>query len=730
MKTATPPGTVLSRRGLLKSSALTLGGLVLSTWLPPMVARSAAAEAVAPGRPGTPNFEGFGAFVQIAEDGSVRVISPKIEMGQGAQTGIAMMVAEELEVGLDQVHIQEAPPNGALYTDTILQFQATGGSSSTRFTWEPLRKAGATARILLTQAAALRWNVAPSQCRAEQGQVHGPQGQVLGYGALANAAAQLPLPTEVPLKAMGDFKLLGTAARRLDTPDKVIGKAQFTIDLQVPGMRIASTLTCPVHGGTLKALEEGDARQVPGVRDIIKLNNAVAVIGDHFWACQQGLKALRIDWDYGANADGHSALLDKALLAASSRDGVVAHEAGDIANTLASASSRFEAVYEQPFLSHSPLEPMGCVAHVRADACELWVGTQAPVFAQMGAAKISGLPAEKVIIHNQLIGGAFGRRLESDFIFQAVDIARQVDYPIKLVWSREEDMTHDLYRPHYVDRLNAALDDDGKLQGWEHRIAGASVIASFVGALPPNGVDADAVEVAIEPVYQLPHLKVRYIREDPKTIPVSWWRGVGPLRSTYALESFVDELAHRAKADPVAYREQLIATQPRALAVLKRAADAADWHTPLPAGQGRGIAVSAVFGSFIATVVELEMQGERGLRIKRLVSVIDCGFVNNPTSVTSQVEGGTLFGLSAALFNEILVENGRVQQNNFNAYRQIRMSDAPPVEVHLMPSLEAPGGVGETGAVPVAAALVNALHAASNARVRRLPLSRSGYYTV
>jgi len=730
MKTATPPGTVLSRRGLLKSSALTLGGLVLSTWLPPMVARSAAAEAVAPGRPGTPNFEGFGAFVQIAEDGSVRVISPKIEMGQGAQTGIAMMVAEELEVGLDQVHIQEAPPNGALYTDTILQFQATGGSSSTRFTWEPLRKAGATARILLTQAAALRWNVAPSQCRAEQGQVHGPQGQVLGYGALANAAAQLPLPTEVPLKVMGDFKLLGTAARRLDTPDKVIGKAQFTIDLQVPGMRIASTLTCPVHGGTLKALEEGDARQVPGVRDIIKLNNAVAVIGDHFWACQQGLKALRIDWDYGANADGHSALLDKALLAASSRDGVVAHEAGDIANTLASASSRFEAVYEQPFLSHSPLEPMGCVAHVRADACELWVGTQAPVFAQMGAAKISGLPAEKVIIHNQLIGGAFGRRLESDFIFQAVDIARQVDYPIKLVWSREEDMTHDLYRPHYVDRLNAALDDDGKLQGWEHRIAGASVIASFVGALPPNGVDADAVEVAIEPVYQLPHLKVRYIREDPKTIPVSWWRGVGPLRSTYALESFVDELAHRAKADPVAYREQLIATQPRALAVLKRAAEAADWHTPLPAGQGRGIAVSAVFGSFIATVVELEMQGERGLRIKRLVSVIDCGFVNNPTSVTSQVEGGTLFGLSAALFNEILVENGRVQQNNFNAYRQIRMSDAPPVEVHLMPSLEAPGGVGETGAVPVAAALVNALHAASNARVRRLPLSRSGYYTV
>ena len=723
-------GAALSRRGLLKGSALSMGGLILSTWLPPLVPRSAAAEAVAPGRTGSTNFEGFGAYVQIAEDGLVRIISPKIEMGQGVQTGIAMMVAEELEVGLDQVYVVEAPPNAKMYTDSILQFQATGGSSSTRYTWEPLRRAGATARILLTQAAALRWNVAPSQCRAEQGKVHGPQGQVLGYGELANAAAQLPLPTDVPLKAIADFKLLGTPARRLDTPDKVTGKAKFTIDLQVPGMRIASTLTCPVLGGTLRGVDEGNARQVPGVRDIIKLSNAVAVIGDHFWACQQGLKALRIDWDLGANADGHSALLDKALLDASSRDGVVAHESGDIGTALASSSSQFEAVYEQPFLSHSPLEPMGCIAHVRPDACELWVGTQAPVFAQMGAAKISGRTQEQVIIHNQLIGGAFGRRLESDFIFQAVDIARQVDYPIKLVWSREEDMTHDKYRPHYVDRMNAALDDDGLPQGWDHRIAGASVIASFVGALPPSGVDADAVEVAIEPIYELPHLKVRYIREDPKTIPVSWWRGVGPLRSTYALESFVDELAHRAKADPVAYRERLIAKQPRAVAVLKRAAELSDWHTPLPAGQGRGIAVSAVFGSFIATVVELEMHGERGLKIKRLVSVIDCGFVNNPTSVTSQVEGGTLFGLSAALFNEILVENGRVQQSNFNAYRQIRMSDVPPVEVHLMPSLESPGGVGETGAVPVAAALVNALHAASNARVRRLPLSRSGYYTV
>ncbi len=720
----------MSRRGLLKGGALSFGGLVLSTWLPAFTAQGAAAQATALARLGDAAGEGFGAFVRVGHDGRVTVISPKIEMGQGVQTGIAMMVAEELEVGLDQVDLQEAPANPALYTDSILKFQATGGSSSTRATWEPLRRAGASARILLVQAAALRWNVAPSQCRAEQGRVLGPDGQRADYGDLVDAAAQLPLPQDVPLKSIAEFKLLGTSAKRLDTPNKVNGKALFTIDLQIPGMLIASTLTCPVHGGTLRSLDEGAARQVPGVRDIVRLSNAVAVTASNFWACQQALKALQVEWDLGDNAGAHSAGLDKALLAASKADGVVAKRSGDIESTLNAVDHRFEAVYEQPFLSHSPLEPMTCVAHVRSDACELWVGCQAPTFAQAGAAKISGLAPEQVIIHNQLIGGAFGRRLESDFIYQAVDIARQLSYPIKLIWSREEDMTHDRYRPYYVDRMRAALDDQLAPIGWEHRIAGASVLAAYVGKLPDNGVDSDAVEVAIEPIYQLAHLQVRYIREEPKCIPVSWWRGVGPLRSTYAVESFIDELAHNAKADPVAYRLALLTGQPRAQAVLKRAAELVDWNTPLPTGQGRGVAVSAVFGSYIATVVELEMHGERGLKIKRLLSVIDCGFVNNPTSVRSQIEGGTLFGLSAALFNEILIENGQVQQNNFHAYRQIRMSDAPPVEVHLLPSQEAPGGVGETGVVPVAAALVNALHAASNARVRRLPLSRTGYYTL
>lgn len=729
MSDTTQSAAIVSRRGLLKGGAL-LGGLVVSTWLPPLMSRGFAAEAIQGARLGDAAEKGYGAFVRIDHAGQVTVISPKIEMGQGVQTGIAMMVAEELEVPLSQVTIAEAPPNAALYTDTLLQFQATGGSSSTRYTWEPLRKAGAGARIVLTQAAAMRWNVAPSQCHAENGRIIGPNGQSAGYGELVDAAAALPLPTDIPLKAIADFKLLGKPVQRLDTPHKVNGSAKFTIDLQVPDMLIASSLTCPVRGGTLRSVKDEAARKVPGVRDVIRLSNAVAVTASNFWACQQALKALEIEWDLGPHANTDSAQLDKALLDASSKDGVFAKQTGDIAGALKSASSHFEAVYEQPFLSHSPLEPMTCVAHVRPDACELWVGCQAPGFAQMGAAKVCGMPVEKVVIHNQLIGGGFGRRLESDFIFQAVDIARQVSYPIKLIWSREEDMTHDLYRPHYVDRLNAALDKDLRPVGWEHRIAGASVVAAYLGALPPNGVDGDAVEVAIDPIYTLPNLQVRYIRQDPEAIAVSWWRGVGPLRSTYAVESFIDELAHNAKADPVEYRLSLMQSQPRAQAVLKKAAELAGWKTPLPAGSGRGVAVSAVFGSFVATIVELEKQGDKGLHIKRLITVVDCGFVNNPTSVLSQMEGGTLFGLSAALFNEVLVEKGQVQQTNFHTYRQIRMSDAPPVEVHLMPSLESPGGVGETGAVPAAAALVNAVHAATGVRERRLPLSRFGYFTV
>ena len=720
----------VSRRGFLKGSGAVMGGLVLSTWLPRFIPDSVAAEATAAGRLGDQTPRGYGAYVRVGHDGKVTVISPKIEMGQGAHTGIAMMLAEELEVRLADVSVEDAPPDAELYTDSIMQFQATGGSTSTRHAWQPLREAGATARLLLIQAAAQRWLVDPAQCEAREGVVYGPGDRQAGYGELVDLASTLPLPASITLKTPDQFRLIGTPARRIDTPNKVNGKAKFTIDLQVPDMLVASSLACPVYGGTLKSVDASAARQVPGVRDVVTLDNAVAVTATNYWACQQGLKALKIEWDLGENASISSPELDAALQKASSADGVVAHSSGDVAAALEAASSRFEAVYEQAFLSHSPLEPMTCVAHVRPDGCDLWVGTQVPVFAQQTAASITGLKPEQVVVHNQLIGGAFGRRLDYDFIAQAVAIARQVSYPIKLIWSREEDMTHDMYRPHYVDRLTAALDADGKPQGWQHRIAGASVLARYVGSLPASGVDADAVEVAIDPLYALDSLQVNYIREEPKVIPVSWWRGVGPLRSTLAVECFIDELAHNAGKDPVDYRLALMDKHPRAQAVLKLAAEKADWQTPLPAGQGRGIAVSAVFGSFVATVVELEMQADKGIRIKRLVSAIDCGLVTNPTSVLAQIEGGTLFGLSASLFNEITIEQGQVQQRNFNTYRQLRIGEAPGVEVHIVPSTESPGGVGETGTALIGPALLNALAAASGERLRRLPLSRAGYFPV
>jgi isoquinoline 1-oxidoreductase beta subunit len=723
------PG-MTSRRRFLKASSAVLGGLVVGAWLPPLTPKSAAAEAVAQGKVslGDSFSNGFGAFVRVGHDGRVSLISPKAEMGQGIQTGIAMMVAEELEVGLDQIDIQEAPPNAELYTDALLQFQATGGSTSTRYTWEPLRRAGASARMLLIRAAASVWEADPNLCHARDGKVFGPAGQKISYGDLVDLAATYSLPDDVPLKRPEDFRLIGTPATRLDTPTKVNGQAKFTIDLDMPDMLITSARACPVYGGKVRHVDDKAARSVPGVRDIVILEDVVAVTATNTWACFQGLKALNVEWDYGTNSKIDSAVVDQKLQDAIQRDGVIATEKGAIDASLQAANSKFEAVYVQPFLSHSPLEPMSCVAHVRDDGCDLWVGTQVPGFAQQTAAAVTGLKPEQVKVHNQWIGGAFGRRLDFDFITQAVRIASKVSYPVKLTWSREEDMTHDLYRPQYADRMTAAINDDGFPVGWQHRIAGGSIFARYVGSLPASGVDPDAVEVAVDPIYKLDSLKVHFIREEPEVVPVSWWRGVGVLRSTFAVECFVDELAHNAGIDPMAYRKTLLAHKPRVLAALNVLASKGAWDSPLPPGRGRGLAVGEVFGSVVVSMVELSAIGEKGVRIERLVTVVDCGLVINPTSVKAQMEGGTLFGLSAALFNEIDIKDGQVQQENFHAYRQLRISEAPPVEVHIVPSAEAPGGVGEAGTALIGPALLNAVNATFGDRVRRLPLVRSGYF--
>ncbi len=717
---------------MLKVGSLALGGLVIGFTLP-FAGRSFAEQVLNEGPEDQPmsNATALDAFISIDRDGQVTFTVPKIEMGQGAQSGLAVMVAEELEIGLEQITLKEAPPNEQIYNDKLLNFQATGGSTSIRSNWEPLRQAGAAARLLLIQAAAQRWQLGADQLRAENGRVLGPDGQSLGYGELVEDAAKLPVPEDIPLKPADQFRLIGKPTRRLDTPAKVDGTARFTIDLVVPGMKYASIRACPVLGGTLREVNERAARQIPGVIEVVRLDNAVAVIGEHTWAAFAGVRALEIDWALGDNAGIDSAQMEREIRAALDKPGAIANEQGDIDAALKDAARTFEAEYEMPFLAHAALEPMTCVAEVRADAVELWVGTQVPVRAQTAAAEAAGRPVEQVIVNNQLIGGAFGRRLEVDFISQAVAIAAQVDYPIKLTWTREEDTTHDMYRPHYIDRFAAALDAEGRLQGWRHTIAGASVLARFAPeAVPENGLDGDAVEVAMHPIYAMPNLRVNYVPVPPRALHQSWWRGVGPLRSTYMLESFIDEVARSVEQDPVDYRMALLGNHPRAQGVLRLAAEKAGWGEPLEAGHGRGVAVQEVFGSFLATVVELQVSEDKGIRLKRLVVAIDCGQVMNPVSVKSQIEGGTLFGLSAALFNEITVREGRVEQTNFHDYRQLRISDAPPVETYIVESREAPGGVGEAGTAMIAPALVNALAAANGTRIRRLPLARAGYYVI
>ncbi len=729
------PDTTLespARRNLLKVGSLVLGGLVIGFSLP-FPGRSFAEQVLSEGPEDQPmsNATALDAFISIDRNGQVVFTVPKIEMGQGAQSGLAVMVAEELEIGLDQITLKEAPPNEAIYNDKLLNFQATGGSTSIRSNWEPLRQAGAAARLLLIQAAAQRWQVGTDQLRAENGRVLGPNGQSFGYGELVDDASKLPVPENIPLKPSEQFKLIGKPTRRLDTPAKVNGTARFTIDLVVPGMKYASARACPVIGGTVRSVDDRAARKVSGVIDVIRLGDAVAVIGEHTWATFAGVRALEIEWDYGDNATIDSAQMEREIKEALDQPGALASERGDIEKALEDAAKTFEAEYQMPFLAHAALEPMTCVAQVRPDAVELWVGTQVPVRAQTAASEASGRPAEQVIVNNQLIGGAFGRRLEVDFIHQAVAIAAKVDYPIKLTWLREEDTTHDMYRPHYIDRFAAAMDAEGRLLGWRHTIAGASVLARFApAAVPENGLDGDAVEVAIHPIYAMQDLRVNYVPVPPKALRQSWWRGVGPLRSTYMLESFIDEVARSVDRDPVEYRMELLGDHPRAQAVLRLAAEQAGWSEPLEAGHGRGVAVQEVFGSFLATVVELQVSEDKGIKLKRLVVAIDCGQVMNPVSVKSQIEGGTLFGLSAALFNEITVSQGRVEQSNFHDYRQLRISEAPPVETFIVESREAPGGVGEAGTAMIAPALVNALAAANGTRIRRLPLARAGYYVI
>jgi isoquinoline 1-oxidoreductase beta subunit len=664
------------------------------------------------------------AFIRIDAAGKTTLVMPQVEMGQGIYTAVAMILAEELDADFSAVILEHAPANEKLYANPIFGIQATGGSTSVRAFWKPLRAAGATARAMLIRAAAQQWQVEPATCSASNGEViHAASGRKLGYGALAGAAnAQTP-PTDVAVKDPKDFVLVGKPLKRFDTPDKVNGKTIYGIDAMLPGMKFATLAASPVFGGKIGKVDDAAARKIPGVRQIVVLDDLVAVIGDHMWAAKKGLEALKIDWDEGPNARVSSKDVWQDLRAASEKDGVVAKSVGDIAKALASGD-RLDAAYELPFLAHATMEPLNCTVHFRPDSCEIWTGTQIMARVQSEAAKAAGLPIEKVIVNQHLIGGGFGRRLEPDMVVAAVRIAKQVDGPVKVVWTREEDIQHDIYRPVYRDTIAATL-SGGKIVGWKYRITGAAIIARWLPPAFQKGVDIDAVDGAVDIPYDIPNLHVEYNRAEPPAVPTGFWRGVGPNNNVFAIECFMDELARKAGKDPVTFRRDMLGKNLRQLAALNLAVEKSNWGQPLPSRVGRGVCAQPSFGSFIATVVEAEVDEQGEVRVRRITCAVDTGIAVNPDTIVAQIEGGLIFGLTAALYGEITVEKGRVQQSNFHDYRMLRIDQAPKIDIHLIKSGEAPGGIGETGVTAGPPALRNAIYAATGVALRRLPIDRT-----
>lgn len=708
--------TNVTRRQFVTVLAAAGGGLLLGY----RIEREPRAAAMA----ATPATFAPNAFIRIAADGSVTMVMPQVEMGQGTYTSMPMLLAEELEVAPEQIRLEHAPPDDTLYANPAFGEQITGASSSVRAFFVPLRRAGVTARTMLVAAAAASWNVDPGSCSARRGAVtHTPTGRTLSYGDLAAKAATLPVPDTIALKAPKDFTLIGTPVKRLDTASKVNGTAQFGIDVRLPGMLIAAVAASPVVGGKVASLDEQKAKAVPGVRQIVRLDDLVAVVAEHMWAAKQGLAALQIRWDDGPNGKMSTAEVVRGLAQASQTAGVTARKDGDPAKALARAAKRIEATYEAPFLAHTTMEPINCTVHVRKDGCEVWTGCQVLSRAQAAAAAVTGLPRENVVVHNHLLGGGFGRRLEVDYVTQAVRIAKLVDAPVKVVWSREEDIQHDVYRPYYYDRIAAGLDPRGKPVAWTHRIVGPAIIARYLPPAFKNGLDIDAVDGAAQLLYDIPAIRVEHVRHEEPVLATGFWRGVGVTHNCFVVESFIDELAAASRQDPVAFRRALLGKSLRAMAVLDLAVKEAGWGRSLPRGRGRGVALLySDWGTYLAQVAEVETTNSGQVRVHRIVCAVDCGTVVNPDIVRAQIESGVVYGISAALWGEVTIRNGRVEQSNFHDYRALRMNEAPAIEVHLVRSSEAPGGIGEPGTAVTAPALANGIYAATRKRLRKLPL--------
>ena len=697
----------LSRRDLLKAGAA--GVLLVSFRLP---TAHAAGDTFAPN-----------AFIRVGDDDVVTLVMPQVEMGQGIYTTVAMILADELDADFDKVVLQHAPPDKA-YVNPIFGVQATGGSTSVRAFWDPLRKAGASARAMLVEAAAQQWGVDPSTLRTSKSEViHDPSGRRVSHGAIAALAATMKPVSEPKLKLSKDFTLIGMPVKRKDTPDKTNGNMQYGIDAMPTGVKFAAIAECPVFGGKVGHVDDTKAKTIKGVQQVVVLDDILAVVGDTTWTALQGLDALDIAWDEGANANVNSAQIWEALRTASKGPAAVAKYTGDIKAAFEDGT-RYDAVYELPFLAHAPMEPLNCTVHYTKDACEVWTGTQVIGRVQEYVAKAVGLPVEKVTVHNFYIGGGFGRRLEQEMAVKAARIAMHVDGPVKVTWSREEDTQHDVYRPVYHNVVAASV-KDGKIVGWTHTVTGSAIIARWLPPAFKKGVDIDAVDGAADEPYGFPNLKVDYIRAEPPAVPTGFWRGVGPNNNFFTIESFVDEIAHSEKADPVAFRLKHLDGNPRLKTAVKLAAEKGNWGSSLPARMGRGISAQNAFGSFISTVCEAEVDGSGEVRVHRIVAAVDTGIAVNPDTIKAQLEGGLIFGLTAALFGEITIAKGRVEQSNFNDYRMLRINEAPKIEVYLIPSTEKPGGIGETGTTASAPALTNALFAATGVRLRRLPIDRN-----
>ena len=685
-----------TRREFLQTSAAIGTSLVIGFHLPAAGRRRGASF--------KPN-----AWLEIQPDGAVNIWTGRSEMGQGVRTGMPMIVAEELEADWQTVHVIQADANPA-YGD-----QMTVGSRSVQTGWDPLRRAGAAAREMLISAAALTWAVPSTECRAEKGVVrHASSGQSLGYGQLTERAATLPVPANPTLKSPAEYRILGTRVPRVDTPAKVTGRAQYGIDVRVPGMAFAAVARCPVFGGHVTSFDGAAARAVPGVTGVQQISRGVAVVAENTWAAFQGKKALSVLWDEGTSAHWSSQSIHDAFVAAAARPGEAVRTTGDVAAALGGAARTVDAIYDAPYLAHACMEPMNCTAQVTAGKAEIWAPTQNPQGIQREAARLLGLGAEAVTVHVTYMGGGFGRRGgPMDYATEAVELAQKLGKPVQVVWTREDDIQNGVFRPATYNVLRAGLDATGQPVAWSHTLVG------------PDGPSFMITRGADELIYAIPNFRLTRVKEDPG-IPVAPWRGVGPSQNGFIVESFVDELAHVAGKDPYDFRRSLVSGQPRLVAVLDRAAERAGWRSPPPAGRHRGIALWQFGDTFVAEVAEVSVQQGGLPRVHRVVCAIDCGTVINPDTVEAQCQSNIVYGLTATLYGEIDIDRGRVVQSNFNNYAMLRLAQMPEVEVVLVRSDNPPGGIGEAALPAIAPAVCNAMFAATGTRIRRLPIVHAG----